>query len=54
MVDSLNFCFWPTPGFEYDNLTSNLKKQLDEFPEFFSPDYLANKLTVADLKERVF
>ena len=29
VMDSLNFCFWPSPGFEYDNLAMALKAVLD-------------------------
>ena len=25
VVDTLNFCFWPEPGLEYENLAKSLK-----------------------------
>lgn len=30
VMDSLNFCFWPTPGFEYDTLALSLKAVLEK------------------------
>ncbi len=54
VTDSLNFCFWPTPGFEYDHLTSNLNKLLEDTPDFFSPLYLSTELTPTILRGKVF
>ena len=28
VIDSLNFCFWPSPGFEYEHLAGNLASLL--------------------------
>lgn len=53
VVDTLNFCFWPTAGFEYDNLTSNLTKLLKEDPDFFKSERLA-KVTTEDVKTKIF
>lgn len=36
VLDSLNFCFWPTPGMEYDFLASKLKVILERNNEAFS------------------
>lgn len=30
IIDSLNFCFWPCPGFEYEHLAENLKSIMIE------------------------
>jgi hypothetical protein len=30
VVDALNFCFWPSPGLEYDSLAIGLRKVLEE------------------------
>lgn len=29
VMDALNFCFWPSPGFEYDTLALSLKAVVD-------------------------
>lgn len=29
LVDALNFCFWPTPGMEYEHLAIGLKKAVE-------------------------
>lgn len=29
VMDALNFCFWPSPGFEYDTLALSLKSVLE-------------------------
>jgi len=52
----MNFCFWPdNPAgeFEYEHMTRNLEKILNEDPEFFTPNHLA-QVTEADLQTRVF
>lgn len=40
VMDSLNFCFWPTDGFEYEHLALGLKAVLEQDPTAFD----ANKL----------
>ncbi|CDW83988.1 UNKNOWN [Stylonychia lemnae] len=56
VVDGMNFCFWPnnpSGNFEYEHMTKNLAKILDEQPDFFIPKQLT--LVQADeLKSRVF
>ena len=41
VVDSINFCFWPTPDFEYRELTAPLNSKIAEDPAFFSATRLA-------------
>ncbi|CAI2372761.1 unnamed protein product [Moneuplotes crassus] len=41
IIDALNFCFWPTEGFEYDQLANNLAKILVDDPEFFTSKRMA-------------
>jgi hypothetical protein len=41
VMDSLNFCFWPTPGLEYDTLAVSLKNVLDEDNHAFDADRLS-------------
>ncbi|CAM9656238.1 unnamed protein product, partial [Hapterophycus canaliculatus] len=40
--DCLNFCFWPTPGLEYEHLAFGLKAAVQRDPLAFSSDRLAN------------
>lgn len=40
VLDSLNFCFWPLPGYEYEHLASSLKRTLENDPTAFSADRL--------------
>lgn len=40
VMDSLNFCFWPTPGLEYDILASSLKLVLENDASAFNADNL--------------
>ena len=42
VMDSLNFCFWPTAGFEYDTLALSLKAVLDNDSTALNADKLAN------------
>ena len=42
VVDALNFCFWPTDGFEYDDLTKGLTKLENDHPEIFEPSNMMN------------
>ncbi len=42
LMDALNFCFWPTPGLEYDTLALSLKHQLEADPHAFDALRLAN------------
>ena len=41
VMDALNFCFWPSPGFEYDTLAVALKKVLEHDEHAFDADRLA-------------
>ena len=36
LVDSLNFCFWPTPGLEYEHLALGLKAIVEADPDVLS------------------
>ncbi|CAM9200500.1 unnamed protein product [Discosporangium mesarthrocarpum] len=40
VLDSLNFCFWPTRGLEYEHLASGLKSALQKDPDALSADNL--------------
>lgn len=40
VMDSLNFCFWPTEGFEYEHLALGLKAVLEQDPSAFDADKL--------------
>jgi hypothetical protein len=42
VLDSLNFCFWPSPGFEYEQLASGLKGALEADPSVFEADRLVS------------
>eukprot|EP00826_Nyctotherus_ovalis_P009283 TRINITY_DN12445_c0_g2_i2.p1 TRINITY_DN12445_c0_g2~~TRINITY_DN12445_c0_g2_i2.p1 ORF type:complete len:338 (+),score=82.81 TRINITY_DN12445_c0_g2_i2:73-1086(+) len=53
VLDTLNFCFWPNPPFEYTNLAGNLYATLKADPIFFNLENLA-KASSADLKSAVF
>lgn len=33
LVDTLNFCFWPTPGLEYEHLSRGLKAVAEADPD---------------------
>lgn len=52
VIDALNFCFWPTPSFEYDHLQRNLTKLLMEEPDFFLCENLS-EVTVDTVKTRI-
>lgn len=41
ILDTLNFCFWPNPPFEYTNLAANLYATLKARPTFFGLENLA-------------
>lgn len=41
VLDSLNFCFWPTAGLEYDTLATRLKIVLENDPHAFDAASLA-------------
>lgn len=41
-VDCLNFCFWPTPGLEYEHLAFGLKAAVQRDPLIISADRLAS------------
>lgn len=36
LVDTLNFCFWPTPGLEYEHLSQGLKAIVEADPDALS------------------
>ncbi len=42
VMDALNFCFWPTPGLEYDTLALSLKRVLEDDSTAFDADKLVN------------
>lgn len=44
-TDCLNFCFWPTPGLEYEHLAFGLKAAVQRDPQALSADRLANATT---------
>jgi hypothetical protein len=48
VLDSLNFCFWPLPGYEYEHLAASLKQTFIQNPESFSAHNLS-KLTADQL-----
>lgn len=41
VLDSLNFCFWPLPGYEYEHLAASLRRTLLNDPFAFEPTNLA-------------
>ena len=41
VLDSLNFCFWPTEGFEYEQLALGLKVVLEADPTAFDAERLS-------------
>ena len=41
VLDALNFCFWPLPGYEYDTLASSLKRELEADSKAFDAHRLA-------------
>lgn len=49
VMDSLNFCFWPTEGFEYEHLALGLKAVLEQDATAFNADKLVS-LTVDTLR----
>lgn len=42
VMDAMNFCFWPTSGFEYDTLAKSLKIVLENDSSAFNAENLAN------------
>lgn len=42
VMDALNFCFWPSPGFEYDTLALSLKSVLEADATALNADKLSN------------
>ena len=54
VIDTFNFCFWPSNvPFEYDTLGTNLKKLAEADPSNFHPKNMM-KLTSTDIKKLVF
>lgn len=41
VMDALNFCFWPSPGLEYDTLAKSLKSVLETDKDAFAAENLA-------------
>ncbi|KAG5181375.1 hypothetical protein JKP88DRAFT_269044 [Tribonema minus] len=41
VLDALNFCFWPTPGLEYEHLASGLARALEADPRALSAAVLS-------------
>jgi len=41
-IDTVNFCFWPNPGLEYDTLAGSLKAVLEVDSTALSPQRLAS------------
>ena len=41
ILDGLNFCFWPTPGMEYEHLARGLKQALEQDPTILDAHRLA-------------
>lgn len=41
VLDALNFCFWPTPGLEYEHLARGLKRALERDEHAFDAERLA-------------
>lgn len=52
-IDTLNYCFWPNPPFEYFNLANNLYNTLKSNSNFFEIDHLT-KITPDELIASVF
>ena len=52
-IDTLNFCFWPNEGFEYDNLAKNLYEPIKQKTDFFEMENLI-KITPQNLQDVVF
>lgn len=50
VLDALNFCFWPTEGYEYQHLASSLKNVLTNDKHAFDADNLIN-LTTGTLQQ---
>jgi hypothetical protein len=46
VMDALNFCFWPSPGFEYDTLAVALKAVLENDSTALDAKKLANMTEV--------
>lgn len=65
VMDAMNFCFWPSEGFEYDTLAVSLKNVLESDPNALDADKLASvtsetvhswfpkKCPIPNLSERV-
>ena len=42
IIDSINFCFWPLEGFEYEHLIAPFKTEIsNESSQLFSADFLS-------------
>jgi Potential Queuosine, Q, salvage protein family len=56
VVDAMNFCFWPgNPAgeFEYEHMTKNLAKIMEQEPHWFEAKHLSS-VTKQQLIDRVF
>ena len=49
VLDSLNFCFWPQPAWDYNRLALALKQTMLKEPERFTAEQLA-RVTPADVR----
>ena len=54
VLDALNFCFWPCPGFEYVDLATNLKKVMESNPEQFSSSFLSTITEVSNFSQQAY
>mmetsp|Transcript_19534 Transcript_19534/g.35217 ORF Transcript_19534/g.35217 Transcript_19534/m.35217 type:complete len:336 (-) Transcript_19534:155-1162(-) len=50
VVDTLNFCFWPETGLDYDHLSRGVKAALEKDPHALDADRLAN-ISEAEVRE---
>lgn len=52
VMDALNFCFWPSPGFEYDTLAISLKEVYERDVTALHVDSLTSMTEVPQLLDR--
>jgi hypothetical protein len=53
VMDALNFCFWPSPRFEYDTLAMSLKAVLEADETALNADKLATISEVRSVHQRM-
>ena len=51
VMDALNFCFWASPGFEYDALAMSLKLVLEADSTALDAEKLA---TISEVKPKLY